>query len=279
MTTSVLLEYAWVLLVLIGLEGILAADNALVISIMVKHLPEKERKKALFYGLGGAFVFRFASLFIISFLAHVWYVQALGAAYLLYIAISHMVKRLFVKQDKLKKEAEKKPENFWVTVLKVELADIAFAVDAILAAVALAITLPATTLPRMGGIDGAQFILILTGGIIGLVIMRFAATYFGKLLVERPGLETAAFAIVGWVGIKLAIYTVGHSDVALISSSFPKSGLWKGIFWTVLILIAVVGWFASKPKAGSRGDGGDDRGGRSGGRGSERSGGSRQPAR
>ena len=267
------------LLVLIGLEGILAADNALVISIMVKHLPEKERKKALFYGLGGAFVFRFASLFIISFLAHVWYVQALGAAYLLYIAISHMVKRLFVKQDKLKKEAEKKPENFWVTVLKVELADIAFAVDAILAAVALAITLPATTLPRIGGIDGAQFILILTGGIIGLVIMRFAATYFGKLLVERPGLETAAFAIVGWVGIKLAIYTVGHSDVALISSSFPKSGLWKGIFWTVLILIAVVGWFASKPKAGSRGDGGDDRGGRSGGRGSERSGGSRQPAR
>lgn len=51
-----ILEYGWVLLVLMGLEGILAADNALVIAIMVKHLPEKERKKALFYGLAGAFL-------------------------------------------------------------------------------------------------------------------------------------------------------------------------------------------------------------------------------
>ncbi|MCM3746893.1 TerC family protein [Paenibacillus pasadenensis] len=246
--TAVLLEYLWVLVVLIGLEGILAADNALVISIMVKHLPEKERKKALFYGLAGAFVFRFASLFIISFLADVWYVQAIGAAYLLYIAISHMAKRLFVKQKKHKQEAEKKQENFWVTVLKVELADLAFAIDAILAAVALAITLPATTLPRIGGLDGGHFSVILAGGVIGLVIMRFAASYFGRLLERRPGLETAAFAIVGWVGIKLAVYTLSHPDVGVFAKTFPKSAGWKITFWGVLILIALCGWFLSKEK-------------------------------
>ncbi|SDS09494.1 integral membrane protein, YkoY family [Paenibacillaceae bacterium GAS479] len=236
------------MVVLIGLEGILAADNALVISIMVKHLPEKERKKALFYGLAGAFVFRFASLFIISFLADVWYIQALGAAYLLFIAINHMAKRLFVKKKKHMKEAEKKQENFWVTVLKVELADLAFAVDAILAAVALAITLPATSLPRIGGLDGGQFGVILAGGIIGLVIMRFAASYFGRLLEQRPGLETAAFAIVGWVGIKLAVYTLSHPDIGVLAKTFPKSVGWKITFWGVLILIAVCGWFLSKEK-------------------------------
>ncbi|MGN7456249.1 TerC family protein [Paenibacillus pasadenensis] len=248
MSSAVLLEYLWVLAVLIGLEGILAADNALVISIMVKHLPEKQRKKALFYGLAGAFVFRFASLFLISFLADVWYVQAIGAAYLLYISISHMAKRLFVKQKQHKKEAEKKQENFWVTVLKVELADIAFAIDAILAAVALAITLPPTTLPRIGGLDGGQFSVILAGGIIGLVIMRFAATYFGRLLERRPGLETAAFAIVGWVGIKLAVYTLSHPDVGVLSEKFPKSLGWKIVFWGVLLAIAIGGWFLSKEK-------------------------------
>jgi predicted tellurium resistance membrane protein TerC len=63
---SIILEYGWVLLLLIALEGLLAADNALVLAIMVKHLPEQERRKALFYGLAGAFVFRFGSLFIIS---------------------------------------------------------------------------------------------------------------------------------------------------------------------------------------------------------------------
>jgi len=72
MEISILLEYSWVLLVLIALEGLLAADNALVLAIMVKHLPDKERKKALFYGLAGAFVFRLASLFVISFLVDVW---------------------------------------------------------------------------------------------------------------------------------------------------------------------------------------------------------------
>ncbi|MUG67031.1 TerC family protein [Paenibacillus campinasensis] len=248
MDTALLLEYGWVLIVLIGLEGILAADNALVMSIMVKHLPEDKRKKALFYGLAGAFVFRFGSLFIISYLADVWYVQALGAAYLLYISINHIVKQYFVKKKVHMEKAAKKEENFWITVLKVELADIAFAVDAILAAVALALTLPATGLPKIGGMDGGQFLVILTGGIIGLVIMRFAASYFVKLLARRPGLETAAFLIVGWVGIKLAIYTLAHPEIGVIAEGFPKSTGWKVIFWGVLILIAVLGWFLSKDK-------------------------------
>ncbi len=60
-----LLEYGWVLLVLIALEGILAADNAVVLAMIVRHLPENERKKALFYGLAGAFLFRIISLFFI----------------------------------------------------------------------------------------------------------------------------------------------------------------------------------------------------------------------
>ena len=43
-----LLEYGWVLLVLVGLEGILAADNAVVMAVMVKHLPAEEQKKPYF---------------------------------------------------------------------------------------------------------------------------------------------------------------------------------------------------------------------------------------
>lgn len=98
MDLGLLLEYGWVLLVLVALEGLLAADNALVLAIMVKHLPEKERKRALFYGLAGAFVFRFASLFAISFLVDVWQVQALGALYLLFIAANHIARKLIVRK-------------------------------------------------------------------------------------------------------------------------------------------------------------------------------------
>lgn len=48
MDVSLLLEYGWVLLILIALEGILAADNALVLAIMVKHLPEENVKRHYF---------------------------------------------------------------------------------------------------------------------------------------------------------------------------------------------------------------------------------------
>jgi len=245
-----IVEYGWVLLLLIALEGLLAADNALVIAIMVKHLPEKERKKALFYGLGGAFVFRFASLFLISFLAGVWQVQALGALYLLFIAINHLVRK-FVIHKVQNKDTEAKKGGFWSTVLKVELADIAFAVDSILAAVALAVTLPKTNLPSIGGMDGGHFLVIFAGGLIGLIIMRFAAVFFVKLLERKPGLETAAFLIVGWVGVKLAVLALAHKDVALLPDWLPKAVAWKLSFYTIIVLIALGGWFFSKSKQDS----------------------------
>ncbi|MBY0097985.1 hypothetical protein H0185_14360 [Mesobacillus maritimus] len=104
----------------------------------------------------------------------------------------------FFRYHKFTLEAkEKKKSGFWGTVLKVELADIAFAFDSTLAAVALAMTLPNTNLPQIGGMDGGKFLVIFVGGMIGLIIMRFAANLFVTLLRSRPGLEIAAFAIVG----------------------------------------------------------------------------------
>lgn len=248
MDVSIILEYGWVLLVLVLLEGLLAADNALVLAILVKNLPEEKRKKALFYGLAGAFVFRFGSLFAISFLVHVWQVQAIGALYLMFIALNFLFRK-YVKHkidEEIEDENSKKGTNFWLTVLKVEVADIAFAVDSILAAVAIAVTLPNTNLPKIGGLDGGKFMVIFLGGFIGLIIMRFAATYFVKLLQRKPGLETAAFLIVGWVGVKLAVYTLSHPEVALLPEHVAEMKAWKISFYAVLVLIAVAGWFLSK---------------------------------
>lgn len=251
MDWTILTEYGWVLLVLIALEGLLAADNALVLAIMVKHLPDEARKKALFYGLAGAFVFRFASLFVISFFVHVWQVQALGAVYLLFIAGNHIIRKLAVKKAAVEQETAPaaKGSSFWMTVLKVELADIAFAVDSILAAVALAISLPVTNLPMIGGMDGGQFLVVFAGGLMGLIIMRFAANFFCRLLQKRPRLEIAAFVIVGWVGVKLTVYTLSHPALSLLPEWFAKSPQWKVSFYVMLILIAAAGWFLSSNKS------------------------------
>nr|WP_242520414.1 TerC family protein [Halobacillus kuroshimensis] len=248
---QLLIEYGWVLIVLVGLEGILAADNALVLAIMVKHLPEEKRKKALFYGLLGAFILRFGSLFIISFLVDVWQVQALGAAYLLFISIKHLVDKWRSSGEEEEEEEDTgsgRGKGFWMTVLKVELADLAFAVDSILAAVALAVALPETDLPNVGSLDGGQFGVILAGGMIGIIIMRFAANVFVNLLQSRPGLEIAAFVIVGWVGVKLVVSTLAHPNIQILDEHFAHSTVWKIIFYSVLVLIAVLGWFLSGKK-------------------------------
>jgi len=240
---AILLEYAWVLVVLIALEGLLAADNAVVMAVMVKHLPKVQQKKALFYGLLGAFVFRFAALFMITFLVNIWQIQALGAAYLLFIAIKSLVDRGKDDHDDSKKQ--RKQSGFWMTVFKVELADIAFALDSMLAAVALAVTLPELGDFHVGGINGGQFVVMLLGGIIGLVIIRFAARQFVVLLEKFPSLETAAFLIVGWVGVKLVVMTLSHPKLQIIDEAFPHSTIWKSIFWGVLLAIAVGGYLTA----------------------------------
>lgn len=251
MDTAVLLEYAWVLIVLIGLEGLLAADNAVVLAVMVRHLDPVRRKKALFYGLLGAFVFRVIAILLLVWLVQWWWVQALGALYLFYVSISHLLALRKNKEEPseelTEKQKEKKQSGFWMTVLKVELADIAFAVDSILAAAAIALALPAVG-GDFFGVNAGQYTVMLIGGLIGVIIMRFFANYFVELLAKRPSLEVAAFVIVGWVGVKLSVLTLAHEAVGIIPAEFPHSTTWKIIFWAVMVIIVLVGWFAGSKK-------------------------------
>ncbi|MGM7722283.1 TerC family protein [Metabacillus sp. Hm71] len=241
MELTLLLEYGWVLLILILLEGLLSADNALVLAVMAKHLPAEQQKRAINIGLLLAFIFRIGAIFIISFLYNVWQVQAIGAAYLIFIALKHLLK----KHDDGK---EKKVRSYRMTVAQIALADIAFAVDSILAAVALVIALPDTAMGNIGGMDAAKFIVILLGAIAGLIVIRFAAGFFVKLLTKRPSLETAAMLLVGWVGVKLLMHTLAHPALHIISHDFVEGPIWNTIFWAVMLLIALGGWFLSKEK-------------------------------
>ncbi|MFD2762213.1 TerC family protein [Lentibacillus juripiscarius] len=241
-----IIEYAWTLLILIGLEGLLSADNALVLAVMAKHLPGDQKKRAIDLGIYMAFIFRFAAIFLISFLAEVWEVQAIGAAYLIYLGGKHVYTNVFgSKEADNEEKANKKGTGFWPTVAKIGVADVAFAVDSILAAVALAVTLPETPLSNFGGMDGGKFAIIVLASVAGLVLIKFAANWFIKLLEVRPGLETTAYLIVAWVGVKLAVITLSHEDVGVLDKGFAHSTGWTITFWGVLLSIAVIGWFVS----------------------------------
>src|SRR4051795_5779146 len=74
---------------LVILEGLLSADNALVLAMMILGLPRRDQKKALRYGLVGAFAFRIAATLLATYLIRIGFVQLAGALYLLYLCYEH----------------------------------------------------------------------------------------------------------------------------------------------------------------------------------------------
>lgn len=180
---------------LVILEGLLSADNALVLAVMVKHLPPEQRKKALFYGLLGAYAFRFIAIGVGVFLIKLWWVKVIGAGYLAWLAIKYFID----KRNAANSEEEEGHGinqkgllirlfgTFWGTVVAVEIMDIAFSVDSVLAAF---------------GVSEQVWVLLL-GGMLGVLMMRGIAGVFLKLIDRIPELETSAYILIAIIAIKM----------------------------------------------------------------------------
>lgn len=206
---------------LIIIEGLLSADNALVLAVMVKHLPKEQQKKALFYGLLGAYVFRFIAIGIGIYLVKITWVSILGGLYLLWIACSNLFDLQFAmarvggvplipyirrkpKAEDEEEEGSNKGYGFWRTVLAVEMVDIAFSIDSVIAAF---------------GISQEVWVLLL-GGMLGVLMMRGVAQIFLKLIEKFPELEKAAFILIIVIGLKMIAFAFGvHVPKALFFSS------------------------------------------------------------
>ena len=191
---------------LVALEGLLSADNAMVLAILVLRLPKSHQRKALRYGMAGAFAFRSIATLLAAYMIQLGWVKLVGAAYLLYLVYRHFGGGQGGEGRRTAPPAQSwlGLSPFWATVVKVELTDIVFAIDSILVAVAMS--------PKRW--------VILTGGILGIIMMRLV---IGKLLalVERyPVLVDGAFVIIAWVGVKLLI-EYGHT-AGYVGFEIPK---------------------------------------------------------
>jgi YkoY family integral membrane protein len=188
------------ILTLVVLEGLLSADNALVLAVMVQHLPRDEQKRALRYGIWGAFIFRFIAVIFAATLLNYWQLKVLGGMYLLYLSVSRLV---FGESEHIGDRHKRFGQGFWATVVGVELADIAFSIDSILAAVAMTTGLPEQmNQTRFLGLQVKLWIVYI-GGVLGIITMRFVAGLFLLLLKRFGGLAAGAYFLVGWIGMQL----------------------------------------------------------------------------
>jgi len=213
-----------VILMLVVLEGLLSADNAMVLAVLALGLPKPLRKRALRYGIGGAFLFRSIALLSGLYLIHLNIVKLAGGLYLLYLPYRH-----FFGSEAGAEGGRKVPKAkpwlglsaFWATVVRVELTDIVFAIDSIVVAVAMS----------------QKTWVVLSGGILGIIAMRLV---IGQLLavVERyPILVDGAFLIIAWVGTRLLIHYL-HAE-GWIGWDIPE---WLGYTMIVLVFAGSLIW-------------------------------------
>jgi YkoY family integral membrane protein len=180
------------------MEGALSIDNALVLAIVSGRSPEGKQIQALRYGLAISFAFRLIAVLVASYLLRWPVVKLFGGGYLIYLAGRHF----FVKNKKPLHKARSPGRDFWSAVLAIELTDMVFAVDNILAAVALVGPPPA------GWPAGAlhpKLWVIMTGGMLGVILARFAAGTMAVALRKFPRFQMGALLIVLLVGARLVI--------------------------------------------------------------------------
>ncbi len=221
---------------LVALEGLLSADNAMVLAVLVLGLPKHEQRKALQYGIIGAFAFRILAILLAVYLIQLKFVMLIGAAYLLWLPYTHFSGH----EDAAARRQPKKATSFlgmspfWSTVVKVELTDIVFAIDSILVAVAMS----------------NKTWVIITGGILGVIAMRLV---IGRLLVlvnKYPALVDGAFVIIAWVGIKLVLeYLHSAGYVHYEVPRWLSLGLIVVIFAVAFIYARIQGPVESDPLA------------------------------
>jgi YkoY family integral membrane protein len=192
---------------LILIESLLSVDNAAVLATMVLDLPKDQRRRALKYGILGAYVFRGICLLFASMLIQIWWFKPVGGIYLLILAIRFFfAKKKVETEETIHEELEHQKESwfyrktlgafgpFWATVIMVELMDLAFSIDNVIAANAYT----------------KNIILVWTGVFIGILAMRFVAQGFVKLMEKYPFLNTCAYMVIGLLGIKLTLSLITH---------------------------------------------------------------------
>lgn len=215
------IDFVTIILQLIFLEGILSFDNAAVLGAMVSPLSKDkpvpwprflrpvghlldpllgpQRFAALKVGLLGAYVGRGLMLVLASYVINNPWLQFIGALYLIKIAIEHLGSFHTEEEEDLLQEVEAlrgRQRGFWATVLMVELMDLAFSLDNVVAAVALS----------------RHIVVVMIGVALGILTMRFAAGIFARLIEKEPILGTAAYLLVLNIGVEFLLSEFFHVE-------------------------------------------------------------------
>ncbi len=195
------------LLILIVLEAVLSADNAIALAAIAQGLKSpKLQRSALNLGLVVAYVLRMSLILTATWVVKFWQFELLGAVYLLWLVFNYFTSQ----EDEQNHHHGPEFTSLWQAIPLIAVTDLAFSLDSVTTAIALA----------------DEIWLILVGGTIGVITLRFLAELFIRWLKEYTYLEDAGFITVGFVGLRLLVRVIN-----------PE---WVPPEWLMIIAIASV---------------------------------------
>ena len=192
-------ELAPLLPVIVSLELVLSADNAVALASITKNLNNiDQQKKALNIGIAIALLLRIVVILTAQFFLNFWPVKLIGGLYLISLSISKFISiKNKTPIDNDKYINERSDSSLIKVILLLAVTDLAFSIDSITAAVAIS----------------DQFLLVITGAIIGVIALRFTSGLFIKWLEIYVNLEKAGYIAVALIGIKLIIQLIFYKII------------------------------------------------------------------
>jgi YjbE family integral membrane protein len=187
-------EQLLILSQIIFIDLVLAGDNAIIIGMVASKFPIEQRKKIIFWGIGGAIILRIILTLLTAYLLQITGLRLIGGLLLLYIVYKLYVDVIkgSVKEDDIKV----KNSGFMKAIFTVLLADFTMSLDNVLG---------------VAGAAGENYILLIFGLILSIILMATAASLISKWINE--------YKWIAWIGL-LAILIVAidliYTDVKIL---------------------------------------------------------------
>jgi len=216
-------EILTLLPILIILEILLSADNAIALASLTKTLKNSEdRTKALNIGITISLILRIFLILLSAFLLKYLIIRIFAGLYLIYLFFSNV---FFKSKNNSDEEIKNDYPNFnKINFIKVvallSVTDLAFSIDSITTAVAIS----------------DQYILVVTGAIIGVIALRFTSEIFLRLIEYFTRLEMAGYIAILIIGSKLILNTI------FVESFLPD------FYFYILIFVSFIWGFSEKKK-------------------------------
>jgi YjbE family integral membrane protein len=202
-----LIEESIILLQIIFIDIILAADNAIIIGLIAANFVPKNRKQIILWGVAGALVFKIIFALFATYLFKFYFIKILGGLLLIWI-VNDLRKDLAEMKNKIKSPTKKSKEPSYIqSIYKVLFADITISFDNVIGVV---------------GASKGYFGFMIFGLLLSVVLTGALATYLANYIQKHIWIAYIGLVFILIVGLQLIIGGLVDLEILKINEEFKK---------------------------------------------------------